>query len=319
MDKLRVAMRICFTKLLGLPLVVVLAMGMLACEKDAGGQQEANTGDTPNVTPDQPGGGETPTPPATTIPFDWVLVPEGSFTMGSPTTEKDRHVDETQHAVRISAFWMSKYEVTNAQYDAFLKATKTEKPAVYKKANRQGTKFYKNSREFKREKQPVVWVDREVAEAFCEWAGVQLPTEAQWEYACRAGSQARFGMGKDGEQITEANFGDYAWNEENTKEAGKKQTTREVGTRKANAYGLHDMHGNVWEWCRDTYNPKFYATDAAKGPDPVFREEGSGQGVCRGGAFFFYSNVSRCAHRESVQVSYKDKLLGFRVVVPVAK
>ena len=135
--------------------------------------------------------------------------------------------------------------MTNGQYGRFLEAAgkSVKKPA------------YWDDRRFNQPEQPVVGVSWDEARAFCEWAGGRLPTEAEWEYACRAGTTTEYSFGDDAELLEE-----YAWFDKNS--GGQ---TQPVGAKKPNPWGLHDMHGNVWEWCADWFDDKYYAQFARRG------------------------------------------------------
>ena len=152
--------------------------------------------------------------------IDWVVIPAGTFTMGSPEDEASRTEGEKQHSVTVEAFQMSAYPVTFTQYDAFCEATGRVKPG---------------DNGWGHENRPVINVSREDAEAFADWMQCSLPTEAQWEYACRAGTTTTYYTG-DNISKQQANFG------------GEK--TAPVGSYPPNAWGLYDMAGNVWEWCK---------------------------------------------------------------------
>jgi len=198
------------------------------------------------------------------VTMEFVLIPAGKFIMGSPETEKDRLDNETQHEVTISKpFYMGRYEVTHEQYEA----VRGKKPSAFKGA-----------------KNPVDSVPWEGAQEFCKKLSaktgktVQLPTEAQWEYACRAGTKTRFYSGD-----AEGDLDRVAWYGANSK-----GLTHPVGQKGANAWGLYDMHGNVWEWCQDWYGEYAAgaATDpqgAASGPARVLRggSWNGGPGGCR--------------------------------------
>ena len=155
------------------------------------------------------------------------LIPPGEFMMGSPESEADRYDDETQHQVRITKpFYLSATDVTQSQYQQVM----GNNPSHWKGANK-----------------PVDMVSWNEAVEFCrklsaqEGAEYRLPTEAEWEYACRAGPTTAYSFGDNVSQL-----GKYAWYENNSG-----NTTRAVGAKLPNAWGLHDMHGNVWEWCQD--------------------------------------------------------------------
>jgi len=187
--------------------------------------------------------------------LELVYIPAGDFMMGSPETEQGREPDEGPvHRVRITKpFYLGKYETTNAQYQAFLEATgydgRLEADDGYLRHIR-GESDWPTAADC-----PIVFVSWNNMMAFCRWlteqseltkrAGVQfrLPTEAEWEYACRAGSTTRFHFGEDPDF---AQLGNYAWHADNS---GKK--THPVGKKKPNQWGLYDMHGNTVEWCWD--------------------------------------------------------------------
>ena len=179
--------------------------------------------------------------------IEWVEIPAGSFRMGSPQEEAKRNDDEYLYNVTLDSFKMSKYEITFEQYDVFCDATGREKP---------------NDWGWGRGKNPVINISWDDAAAFAEWLECRLPTEAEWEYACRAGTTTPFNTG-DNLTTSQANYdGEYPYNDNPKGENRKKTLT--VGSFEPNAWGLHDMHGNVWEWCSDWYD--IYPTDAVRNP-----------------------------------------------------
>jgi formylglycine-generating enzyme required for sulfatase activity len=224
----------------------------------------------------------------------WASIPAGTFTMGSPTSEVNRFDNETQHQVTLSAFKMSKYEVTFDQYDAFCKATSREKPsdAGWGRGNR-----------------PVINVSWDDATAFATWMGCRLPTEAEWEYACRAGTKTPFNTGNN-LTTTQANYdGNQPYNN-NVKGIYRKKTMP-VGSFAPNAWGLYDMHGNVWEWCSDWYGD--YSASAQTNP------KGASSGsfrVYRGGSWNNYAQYCRSARRNVNTPDYPNVYFGFRLVSP---
>ena len=192
------------------------------------------------------------------INLEMVLIPSGKFMMGSPVSEKGHRKDETQHEVTLTKpFYMGKYEVTQEQWETIMGD---------------------NPSKIKGEKLPVInvsWLDcQEFIKKLNENTngGYRLPTEAEWEYACRAGTTTVFSYG---DSITKSDANIYG------------ATVKDVGWYKPNAFGLHDMHGNVWEWCEDWYG----VYPAGSVIDP----KGSAMGedrVLRGGSFYdFTSNV----------------------------
>jgi formylglycine-generating enzyme required for sulfatase activity len=216
----------------------------------------------------------------------FLTIPAGEFDMGSNDGSSD---ERPVHRVRISRpFLLGKYPVTNQEYQRFLEAHPKTKPPEYWSTS-----------QFNDPQQPVVGVSWEDAQVFCQWAGCRLPTEAEWEYACRAGSRAMYCFGDD-----EARLEEYAWYLKNS--GGK---TQPVGQKKPNAWGLHDVHGNVWEWCQDWY------ASYPKGPvaDPTGPVKGSAR-VLRGGAFGIVPVFLRCGGRSYYGPGDRRRSIGFRVV-----
>ena len=220
-----------------------------------------------------------PPKPVVKPTIQWVSIPAGTFIMGSTFSEIGITEAEPKHEVSLSAFKMSAYEVTFEQYDAFCVATKREKPG---------------DKGWGRGKHPVINVSWDDATAFAKWMGCRLPTEAEWEYACRAGSTKPFNTG---ENITtsQANY-------------GTDQTTA-VGSFAANAWGLYDMHGNVWEWCSDWYG------DYPSSPqtNPAGPSEGSLR-IFRGGSEISTEHSCRSAYRGRSVADRCDDCIGFRLV-----
>jgi sulfatase modifying factor 1 len=182
--------------------------------------------------------------------------------------------------------------VTNAQYARVL-------DAVGSSARKPG---YWDDRRFNQPEQPVVGLNWDEATAFCEWVGGRLPTEAEWEYACRAGTTMEYSFGEDPKML-----GDYGWFDKNS--GGQ---TQPVGSKKPNPWGLHDMHGNVWEWCADWYG------EYAKGgvTDPTGPKDASDR-VIRGGGWISDAGGCRSAYRSWIHPSYRGFILGFRVALSV--
>jgi formylglycine-generating enzyme required for sulfatase activity len=223
------------------------------------------------------------------VTMEMVLIPAGHFLMGSPDSEQGRVVHEgPQHEVTISRpFYMGETEVTQAQYEAVMG---------------------KNPSTFNGETNAVNHVSWTDATEFCKKLSertrrtVRLPTEAEWEYACRGGSKTRFCFGDVDEDL-----GDYSWSEANS--GG---TTHPVGQKEPNAWGLYDMHGNVWEWCADWYGeyPKGPVTDPQGPASGTYR-------VLRGGCWLTAPSVHRSALRVLDPPSKRTAIYGFRVVVSV--
>ena len=196
-----------------------------------------------------------------------VEIPGGTFTMGSPLTEVNRKDDEPEHEVTVASFRMSKYEITNSEFAAFLNDKKVDRYGHYPEGaalteqlvnlNTSSGVWYSNNQWVPvtgYEHYPVIDVTWYGATEFATWVGGRLPTEAEWEYACRANTNTPFNTGAclTNEQ------GNYAWSNPynscaNNTISGSLDKSQEVGKYPANAFGLYDMHGNVWEWCSDEY------------------------------------------------------------------
>ena len=237
-----------------------------------------------------------------------VYIPAGSFMMGSSRsaaqlareyeTREERFADEfPQHQVRISeGFWMGQTEVTQGQYKSVMNAQPWS-----------GEKYVQEDAN-----NPAVYVSWEDAATFCRKLSQQesetyrLPTEAEWEYACRAGTTTRFSFGD-----SDSSLGDHAWFRDNTWEVGQ-EYAHSVGQKEPNPWGLYDMHGNVWEWCSDYYGKDYYY----KSPivDPNGPSSGPSRSL-RGGSSGLTMNALRCSYRpDYVSSDGSDSSVGFRVV-----
>ncbi len=231
------------------------------------------------------------------LTIEWVQIPAGTFTMGSPNNEAERSNNEgPQTVVTVSAFKMSQYEITFAQYDAFCDATDREKPGD------QG---------WGRGSRPVINVSWDDAVAFAAWMGLgcRLPTEAEWEYACRAGTTTSFNTGSC-LSTSQANY--YGTSPYSGCSAGSYLgSTQPVGSYAPNAWGLYDMHGNVYEWVSDWGGS--YSGGSQNNPSGP---ASGGSRVVRGGSWSNYGRYCRSAYRYSFVPSYRTGDVGFRLVVP---
>ncbi|MGK7942944.1 MAG: formylglycine-generating enzyme family protein [Microcystaceae cyanobacterium] len=221
------------------------------------------------------------------VNLEMVLIPAGNFMMGS--NERDR--EKPIHNVVLEAFYLGKYPITQAQYQAVM----NNNPSYFKGKNK-----------------PVETVSWQDAQEFCrklsERTGkiYQLPSEAQWEYACRAGNQGKWCFGDN-----KAQLGDYAWYDSNSN-----GQTHPVGQKKPNNWGLYDMHGNVWEWCEDDYDDNYSST-----PTDGSSYKGGNKKcvVLRGGSWGFNPLNCRSAYRGNGTCDYRNLLIGFRVVCGVGR
>ena len=211
-----------------------------------------------------------------------ILIPAGEFTMGS----SDYYDDECPpHRVAITEFYMDKYEVTFDLYDKFCGETGRDKPP---------------DEGWGRGSRPVIWVTWEDANAYAHYYSKALPTEAEWEYASRAGTTGAWHFGDDKGRLHE-----YAWCDKDFP-AGR---THPVGEKKPNPWGLFDMYGNVDEWCADWYDRKYYVRSPFQ--DPPGPPSGEYR-VERGGNFSYAPSECRSASRSTGQLKVRYCVTGFR-------
>jgi formylglycine-generating enzyme required for sulfatase activity len=232
--------------------------------------------------------------------IEFVRIPAGSFQMGSPDSEKDRILfDSPIREVQITEpFYMGKYEITQAQWEAVMGTT------VRRQRNKADSPWRLKG---EGPEYPMYYVSWEEANEFCKRLGneFRLPTEAEWEYACRAGSQTRFYYGEDPDY---SELDQYAWY------YGKSDNkTHPVGQTKPNAWGLHDMHGNVYEWCSDRYETWSYVNAGSVDPTGP-RSPKELDRTCRGGSWLGKPDGCRSASRAGLTKSDRLDLIGFRVV-----
>jgi formylglycine-generating enzyme required for sulfatase activity len=243
-------------------------------------------------------------------PFiEMVHVEGGTFQMGCTDEQIKCDGDEKHvHKVRLSSFSIGKYEITNAQYSVFLNEIGADPIGTYKRDDyihitKPSCQIdYEDGKFIPRpgkENHPVIEVTWYGAQAFCEWAGGSLPTEAQWEFAARGGNKSRGYIYSGSNDVHEV-----AWFDKNSR--GKLYKT---GLKKPNELGIFDMSGNVWEWCYDwhDYYPRRQVTDP-QGPN-----RGYGK-VIRGGSWLYYSRFCRVANRGSSSPNYCFNNYGFRIV-----
>jgi formylglycine-generating enzyme required for sulfatase activity len=227
---------------------------------------------------------------------EMVLLEAGRFTMGD-----EKEIDATPHEVAVSSFYIDKYLVTQEQYDKIMGGNpsrwKGDKNPVEQVRWSDAVK-YCNARSVAEGLQPCY--DLQTWECNFEANGYRLPTEAEWEYACRAGSKTAYFFGNDSAKIS-----DYAWVASN---AGGKP--HPVGQKKSNPWGLYDMHGNVWEWCNDFYQVDYYQQSPAE--DPRGPKEGETK-VVRGGAWKFSTYSSRSGYRYNEDPGYSDVCFGYDI------
>jgi formylglycine-generating enzyme required for sulfatase activity len=284
--------------------------------------------------------------------FEMVYIPGGSFLMGSPESEDGREEHEgPQHRVTLRAFWMAKVETTWDLYDLWYrngslprrdeadsefesknKGKKLKSDAITRPTNPYVDDTYGHQRAGK----PAICMSHHAAMMFCHWLRLQtqrpyrLPTEAEWEFAARAGHKGPYGFNEKTEKLA-----DYAWYDENSKtDTHPEGTTHPVGKKKANSLGLHDLHGNVAEWCLDHYDPKYYGTfdpmKEALGPvnKPTDKKWAH---VTRGGSWRDPATALRSAARYPSEIEWMDAdpnrprsiwwltemdQIGFRFVLP---
>jgi formylglycine-generating enzyme required for sulfatase activity len=241
-----------------------------------------------------------------------VVVPGGRFMMGSPDGEAERDADEgPQHGVTVPDFFMGKFEVTQAQWFA-----------VMGSGDWDSSGFDSLNDKFKGDRLPIVGVSWYEARKFCQklnqgktGGSYRLPTEAEWEYACRAGTSTPFSFG---DTITPdlVNYdGNYSYGNADT--GTDRRVTTPVGSFFPNSFGLYDMHGNVYEWCEDHWHSRYHDK-----PDDLKRDgslawsssDKNSERLLRGGFWFGFARHCRSAFRNGYSPGYRYSYVGFRVV-----
>jgi formylglycine-generating enzyme required for sulfatase activity len=245
------------------------------------------------------------------IQIDMVYIPGGTFEMGSPETEERRASDEgPQHTVTLPAFFMGKYPVTQAQWQAVVDRT----PQITRQLDPQPSGLSGNDHPVER----VSWDD---AIEFCARLSrlsdreYTLPSEAQWEYACRAGTVTPFHFGGTIDTAI-ANYDGNRTYGEGKKGSYREKTTPVGSFEVANAFGLYDMHGNVWEWCMDHWHGN-YTNSPNNGSAWIDQETSENvRRVLRGGSWFNYPGACRSAVRDRFDAAYRNTNIGFRLISP---
>ncbi|WP_222620635.1 formylglycine-generating enzyme family protein [Sphaerospermopsis sp. LEGE 00249] len=237
-----------------------------------------------------------------------IAIPGGSFLMGSPKNEPERRDSESpQHRVNIQPFYMGKFTVTQAQWERVAAL-----PKIKQDLNPQPSRFQGKNKPVER----VSWLD---AQEFCARISkatgkkYSLPSEAQWEYACRAGTTTPFYFGNTITTDLVNYDGNYSYG---AAPKGKyRQQTTDVGSFPPNAFGLYDMHGNVWEWCEDDWVDNY--NNAPKYGNAVTSQ--SRYNVLRGGSWYDYPSNCRSASRSNLSPDLSYNHYGFRLVVSGAR
>ena len=278
--------------------------------------------------------------PGTPEVIEMAFIPGGTFSMGSPKSEQGHFGDEgPQHLVEVDPFWMGKFEITWDLYELFISrgidkkrpATVSGKEVEIDVAAVSGATQPYTEMSFGMgvEGYPAICMTQLAAVKFCEWLSAmtgnfyRLPTEAEWEYACRAGTKTAYSFGDN-----PSNLDNYAWHEGNSGGAYHK-----VGQKEPNPWGLYDMHGNVSEWTLDQYVPTVYNTRKRKTVDnPLQTPTKTYPRVIRGGAWSDKPNRLRSAARRPSSKKWKKRdpqipkslwwhtdapFVGFRVVRPL--
>ncbi len=272
--------------------------------------------------------------PGTSASFSMTPLPGGTFTMGSPSGERDRDRDEASHEVTVSPFWIETHEVTWAEYHEFMlkldlerfkrgKSERVEQDAWADAVSRPTPPYVPMDFEMGTDETPAICMTQFAAKQYTKWLSMKtgrfyrLPTEAEWEYACRAGTEGPYSCAVD-------ELEDHAWFFDNADDSYQK-----VMTKKPNPWGLYDMHGNVAEWVLDAHTPDYAGHT---GTDPITWPEELYPRVVRGGSWDDDPEDLRSAARRASKKSWKVQdpqlpksiwyhtdatFVGFRVVRPL--
>ncbi|MDQ3394486.1 MAG: formylglycine-generating enzyme family protein, partial [Bacteroidota bacterium] len=276
----------------------------------------------------------------TSITFEMVPIPEGSFSMGSQNSEVGRKDDEGPvSTIKVDAFWMGKHEVTWDEYELFVYSTLEKEPIVQQAPKVKQIPgidaisgptppYVDMSFGMGKSGYPAINMTQYAALSYCKWltskTGVfyRLPTEAEWEYACRAGVNTAYSFGED-----PALLGEHAWYYDNSNGAYQK-----IGLKKPNPWGLYDMHGNVAEWSLDQYLPDYYSLKGRPSENPWASPTTLYPRVVRGGSWDDDAEDLRSAARRGSLPKWKQRdpqipksnwwqtdapFLGFRIIRPV--
>jgi formylglycine-generating enzyme required for sulfatase activity len=284
----------------------------------------------------------TNTIPGTRVTFAMVPIPSGEFVMGSPASEANRKADEgPQHKVIISPFWMGRCEVTWNEYELFMYPDQEKQTRATIPTDAAGDKlgdavthpskpYVEMSFGMGKDGYPAISMTQHAANKYCQWLSAKtgqfyrLPTEAEWEYACRAGTTTAYFFGNDASKLK-----DYAWYEDNSDFKYQK-----VGKKKPNPWGLYDMYGNVVEYVLDQYDPDYYKQCAGANPtlDPWNKATKPYPHSVRGGSWDDPATSCRSAARRGSDRAWKmtdpqlpksvwyfsdAQWVGFRVVRPL--
>jgi formylglycine-generating enzyme len=239
----------------------------------------------------------------------WRRVEGGTFTMGSNDGDND---EQPPHSVSLSTFYIQKYEVTSAEFAAFLneKGNRIEGGESWYLVDDWSNIYQSGNRYVPRygcENHPVNNVSWYGADEYCAWIGGSLPTEAQWEYAAGNGPEhTKWSLGNS------FNDSDYIWDRDILSSVPRSNTAP-VGSKRSNNYGLYDMSGNVWEWCLDWYQDDWYSDPASRNTDPLCNNDTYGRRVLRGGSWSSGSSDDlRSANRNWLSPNSRGYNLGFR-------